>query len=59
MTEAREHVLSVRVYLEDTDAQGFVYHANYLRIFERARSGILPYPPTGRAAPGPGAAAAA
>lgn len=41
MTEAREHLLSVRVYLEDTDAQGFVYHANYLRFFERARSEIL------------------
>ena len=35
------HALTVRVYLEDTDAQGFVYHANYLRFFERARSEIL------------------
>jgi acyl-CoA thioester hydrolase len=41
MAEAREHVLPLRVYLEDTDAQGFVYHANYLRFFERARSEIL------------------
>ena len=41
MSGAREHMLSVRVYLEDTDAQGFVYHANYLRFFERARSEIL------------------
>jgi acyl-CoA thioester hydrolase len=41
MTGTREHLLSVRVYLEDTDAQGFVYHANYLRFFERARSEIL------------------
>ncbi|HEX9186207.1 MAG TPA: YbgC/FadM family acyl-CoA thioesterase [Vicinamibacteria bacterium] len=41
MTVAREHVLSVRVYLEDTDAQGFVYHASYLRFFERARSEVL------------------
>jgi tol-pal system-associated acyl-CoA thioesterase len=41
MAIAREHVLPVRVYLEDTDAQGFVYHANYLRFFERARSEIL------------------
>ncbi len=41
MATTREHVLSVRVYLEDTDAQGFVYHANYLRFFERARSEIL------------------
>ncbi len=28
----------VRVYWEDTDAGGVVYHANYLRYFERARS---------------------
>jgi acyl-CoA thioester hydrolase len=41
MPEPPEHVLPVRVYLEDTDAQGFVYHANYLRFFERARSEIL------------------
>lgn len=30
--------LSLRVYHEDTDASGVVYHANYLRYFERARS---------------------
>ncbi|MCG6927256.1 MAG: YbgC/FadM family acyl-CoA thioesterase [Acidobacteria bacterium] len=41
MPEPPPHVLPVRVYLEDTDAQGFVYHANYLRFFERARSEIL------------------
>lgn len=41
MSESPQHVLPVRVYLEDTDAQGFVYHANYLRFFERARSEIL------------------
>jgi acyl-CoA thioester hydrolase len=29
---------SVRVYWEDTDASGVVYHANYLRFFERART---------------------
>ncbi len=28
----------VRIYWEDTDASGVVYHANYLRYFERARS---------------------
>ena len=36
-----DHVLKFRVYLEDTDAQGIVYHANYLRYFERGRSEIL------------------
>lgn len=30
--------LPLRVYHEDTDASGVVYHANYLRYFERARS---------------------
>ncbi len=41
MATPREHQLSVRVYLEDTDAQGVVYHASYLRFFERARSEVL------------------
>jgi acyl-CoA thioester hydrolase len=31
-------VWPVRVYYEDTDAGGLVYHANYLRFFERART---------------------
>ncbi|STX29152.1 acyl-CoA thioesterase [Legionella beliardensis] len=30
-----------RVYIEDTDAMGVVYHANYLRFFERARSDMF------------------
>ena len=30
-----------RVYYEDTDAQGVVYYANYLRFFERARTEAL------------------
>ena len=29
---------AVRVYYEDTDVSGVVYHANYLRFFERART---------------------
>lgn len=37
----KEYVLELRVYLEDTDAQGHVYYANYLRFFERGRSEIL------------------
>jgi acyl-CoA thioester hydrolase len=36
--EGREHVLPVRIYYEDTDFTGLVYHANYLRYFERGRS---------------------
>jgi tol-pal system-associated acyl-CoA thioesterase len=39
--QTKDHVLEFRVYLEDTDAQGIVYHANYLRYFERGRSEIL------------------
>lgn len=35
------HRLRVRVYYEDTDAGGLVYHANYLRFFERARTEML------------------
>jgi acyl-CoA thioester hydrolase len=37
----REHRLPVRVYYEDTDFTGVVYHANYLRYFERGRSDFL------------------
>ncbi|TMV07688.1 tol-pal system-associated acyl-CoA thioesterase [Ruegeria sediminis] len=33
-----KHVFPVRVYYEDTDMGGIVYHANYLRYIERARS---------------------
>jgi tol-pal system-associated acyl-CoA thioesterase len=33
-----EFVLPVRVYLEDTDAQGVVYNASYFRFMERART---------------------
>lgn len=31
----------VRIYWEDTDAGGIVYHANYLRYMERARTEFL------------------
>jgi acyl-CoA thioester hydrolase len=31
----------IRVYYEDTDAGGVVYHANYLKFFERARTEML------------------
>ena len=36
-----EHRFPVRVYFEDTDLSGVVYHANYLRYMERARSDRL------------------
>ena len=34
----KEFVLQVRVYYEDTDAGGVVYHSNYLNFMERART---------------------
>jgi len=37
----RGHLLAVRVYFEDTDFSGVVYHANYLKFMERARSDML------------------
>ena len=37
----RHHVLPVRVYFEDTDFSGLVYHASYLRWCERGRSDYL------------------
>ncbi|PCJ47889.1 MAG: tol-pal system-associated acyl-CoA thioesterase [Gammaproteobacteria bacterium] len=33
-----EFIFPVRVYYEDTDVAGIVYHANYLRFFERGRT---------------------
>ncbi|MCA0423517.1 MAG: tol-pal system-associated acyl-CoA thioesterase [Proteobacteria bacterium] len=35
------HTLSLRIYYEDTDFSGFVYHARYLHFFERARTEML------------------
>lgn len=37
----RGHVLPVRVYYEDTDFSGVVYHASYLRFMERGRTEFL------------------
>ena len=39
--EGRTHLFPVRVYFEDIDLSGVVYHANYLRFMERARSDML------------------
>ena len=35
------HVMAVRVYYEDTDFSGVVYHASYLRFMERGRTNYL------------------
>jgi len=35
------HVMAIRVYYEDTDFSGIVYHANYLRFMERGRTNFL------------------
>lgn len=39
--EDGRHVLPVRVYHEDTDFTGLVYHANFLKFCERARSDMV------------------
>lgn len=46
----REHRLPVRVYYEDTDFTGVVYHAGYLRFLERGRSEFLRLAGIGHAA---------
>ena len=38
---AKAHVLPLRVYYEDADAGGIVYHANYLCFMERGRTEFL------------------
>jgi len=38
---AGAHLFALRVYFEDTDAGGVVYHASYLRFMERARSDMM------------------
>ena len=41
LTTNNIHRLSFRVYYEDTDFSGLVYHANYLKFCERGRSDFL------------------
>ena len=36
-----QHIYSIRIYYEDTDLGGVVYHSNYLKFFERARTEML------------------
>jgi acyl-CoA thioester hydrolase len=41
LAEPLVHHIELRVYYEDTDAAGIVYHANYLKFGERGRSDML------------------
>lgn len=41
MIDGAVHRFALRAYYEDTDLSGIVYHANYLRWFERARSDLV------------------
>ena len=41
MNESAPHLFPIRVYYEDTDFSGAVYHANYLRFMERGRTEYL------------------
>ena len=36
--EGKVHILPIRIYYEDTDLSGVVYHANYFRYMERGRT---------------------
>ncbi|MBM3548940.1 MAG: tol-pal system-associated acyl-CoA thioesterase [Alphaproteobacteria bacterium] len=38
MSDPASHCFAIRVYYEDTDAAGMVYHSNYLKFAERART---------------------
>lgn len=39
--EGGTHILPVRVYFEDTDAGGLIYHASYLKFCERGRTDFV------------------
>lgn len=39
--DGQTHILPVRIYYEETDFTGIVYHANYLKFFERGRTDFL------------------
>jgi len=39
--EGEAHILPIRVYFEDTDCAGVVYHANFLKFCERGRSDFI------------------
>jgi acyl-CoA thioester hydrolase len=41
MAQSSPHIFFAQVYYEDTDHSGVVYHANYLKFFERAREDII------------------
>ena len=36
-----KHYYAIKIFYEDTDAGGIVYHSNYLKYFERARTSLL------------------
>jgi acyl-CoA thioesterase FadM len=40
------HHMQIRVYYEDTDFSGIVYHANYLRFMERGRTNAASWWPS-------------
>ena len=37
----KKHFYALKFFYEDTDTVGIVYHSNYLKYFERARSSLL------------------
>ncbi len=36
-----KHYYPIKIFYEDTDAGGIVYHSNYMKYFERARTSLL------------------
>jgi acyl-CoA thioester hydrolase len=48
--EGKAHILPLRVYYEDTDLSGMIYHANYLRYMERGRTEFFRLAGVGRMA---------
>ena len=36
-----KHYYPIKIFYEDTDAGGIIYHSNYLKYFERARTSLL------------------
>lgn len=41
MSDKKIYYCQIRIYSEDTDLFGIVYHANYLRLYERARTELF------------------
>ena len=41
MNQTKDHIFDIKIYYEDTDAGGIVYHSKYLNFAERGRAEFL------------------